>query len=73
MHTGVSPFKHQRTMGITPLNVPCTSTLLRLSIAAVDISLVPNRPDPNCALVLGWITQVLRTVIHKRKDDVRLH
>jgi hypothetical protein len=23
MHTGVSPFKHQRTMGIKPLNVPC--------------------------------------------------
>jgi hypothetical protein len=25
MHTGVSPFKHQRTMGIKPLNVPCMS------------------------------------------------
>ncbi|KAI0332406.1 hypothetical protein GY45DRAFT_1320908, partial [Cubamyces sp. BRFM 1775] len=24
MHTGASPFKHQRTMGIAPLNVPCT-------------------------------------------------
>ena len=23
MHTGASPFKHQRTMGIAPLNVPC--------------------------------------------------
>lgn len=31
MHTGASPFKHQRTMGIAPLNVPCKprSLLLR--------------------------------------------
>ncbi|CCM05568.1 uncharacterized protein FIBRA_07795 [Fibroporia radiculosa] len=30
MHTGVSPFKHQRTMGIAPLNVPYRDCALTL-------------------------------------------
>ncbi|OBZ76461.1 hypothetical protein A0H81_03743 [Grifola frondosa] len=30
MHTGASPFKHQRTMGITPLNVPYRDCALTL-------------------------------------------
>lgn len=64
MHTGVSPFKHQRTMGIAPLNVPCTSVSLHLSIAATDVwPSCPLRPDRDCALTLGWITQVLQTGI----------
>jgi hypothetical protein len=28
MHTGVSPFKHQRALGVPPLNVPCPSLRL---------------------------------------------
>ncbi|OCH92174.1 hypothetical protein OBBRIDRAFT_773861 [Obba rivulosa] len=32
MHTGVSPFKHQRTMGIAPLNVPYRDCALTLGL-----------------------------------------
>jgi len=32
MHTGVSPFKHQRTMGIAPLNVPYRDCGLTLGL-----------------------------------------
>ncbi|KAH8823113.1 Protoglobin-domain-containing protein [Flagelloscypha sp. PMI_526] len=41
MHTGVSPFKHQRALGIPPLNVPYR----------------------DCALMLGWVQQVLQSSI----------
>ncbi|KZT13026.1 uncharacterized protein LAESUDRAFT_690120 [Laetiporus sulphureus 93-53] len=32
MHTGMSPFKHQRTMGISPLNVPYRDCALTLGL-----------------------------------------
>ncbi|KDQ49568.1 hypothetical protein JAAARDRAFT_639378 [Jaapia argillacea MUCL 33604] len=47
MHTGVSPFKHQRTMGIAPLNVPYR----------------------DCALMLGWVQQVLMRAVLKVPND----
>ena len=39
MHTGASPFKHQRTMGIAPLNVPCKPRAPRLSSVAAQSDL----------------------------------
>ncbi|PCH41472.1 hypothetical protein WOLCODRAFT_24769 [Wolfiporia cocos MD-104 SS10] len=32
MHTGASPFKHQRTMGVAPLNVPYRDIALALGV-----------------------------------------
>lgn len=50
MHTGVSPFKHQRTMGIKPLNVPyrdcalmlgCVQQMLQTAILSLDDEKLP--------------------------------
>jgi hypothetical protein len=35
MHTGVSPFKHQRALGVPPLNVPCPWALSPFPLAVL--------------------------------------
>ncbi|KAI0089130.1 Protoglobin-domain-containing protein [Irpex rosettiformis] len=50
MHTGVSPFKHQKTMGIAPLNVPyrdCALTLgwIHTLIGRAILSLPEQKAD----------------------------
>ncbi|KAI0650220.1 Protoglobin-domain-containing protein [Trametes meyenii] len=49
MHTGASPFKHQRTMGIAPLNVPYRDVALMLGwIQTVLHSAILSIPDSTC-------------------------
>lgn len=38
MHTGVSSFKHQRALGIAPLNVPCMSWMSSNMSYAVSLT-----------------------------------
>ncbi|EKM59249.1 uncharacterized protein PHACADRAFT_249564 [Phanerochaete carnosa HHB-10118-sp] len=46
MHTGVSPFKHQRTMGIAPLNVPYRDCALALGLVQTLLqSAILQLPD----------------------------
>ncbi|PIL36931.1 hypothetical protein GSI_00621 [Ganoderma sinense ZZ0214-1] len=46
MHTGASPFKHQRTMGIAPLNVPYRDIALMLGwVQSALHSAILNIPD----------------------------
>ncbi|KAI9001358.1 Protoglobin-domain-containing protein [Trametes punicea] len=49
MHTGASPFKHQRTMGIAPLNVPYRDIALTLGwIQTVLHSAILQLPESKC-------------------------
>ncbi|KAL4242327.1 Globin-sensor domain-containing protein [Abortiporus biennis] len=67
MHTGVSPFKHQKTMGIKPLNVPyrdCAITLglvqniLNTAILQVPEDVLPIQVKSDAISAIGkviWI------------------
>ncbi|OJT10362.1 hypothetical protein TRAPUB_13121 [Trametes pubescens] len=51
MHTGASPFKHQRTMGIAPLNVPYRDIALMLGwIQTVLHSAILQIPEDKCPM-----------------------
>ncbi|EJF62819.1 Protoglobin-domain-containing protein [Dichomitus squalens] len=50
MHTGASPFKHQRTMGIAPLNVPYRDIALMLGwIQSILHSAILQIPESVCS------------------------
>lgn len=71
MHTGESPFKHQRTMGIAPLNVPCMCSVCPL-LPRVHLieGLTCCLLDRDCALTLGLVQTVIQTAILGLPDDV---
>ncbi|RDX53668.1 hypothetical protein OH76DRAFT_1453488 [Lentinus brumalis] len=49
MHTGASPFKHQRTMGIAPLNVPYRDIAMTLGwIQTVLHTAILQLPESTC-------------------------
>ncbi|KAH9927176.1 Protoglobin-domain-containing protein [Epithele typhae] len=51
MHTGASPFKHQRTMGIAPLNVPCKYRDIAMTLGWIQSILhkaILQLPESTC-------------------------
>ncbi|KAI0772026.1 Protoglobin-domain-containing protein [Trametes elegans] len=51
MHTGASPFKHQRTMGIAPLNVPYRDIALMIGwLQSVLHEAILRLPESKCSM-----------------------